>query len=139
MAFNDGDPIDAAQLGALETALAELKSKVPQFGSSTTSVAIDNRTIQNAVVPRIYGGKVSGKQLTPGTVESFQVDFPDGTFTTKPNSITITPIRGGGNYSYDYYILSTSVLSTGFVIKAFQPSGTTPITLSFYYLAIQHS
>jgi len=57
MAFNDGDPIDAAQLGALETSLAEIKSRIPQLGSSTTNISIDNSTIQTAVVPKIFGGK----------------------------------------------------------------------------------
>lgn len=139
MAFNDGDPIDAAKLGDLETSLAQLKSQIPQFGSSTGSVVIDNKTIVNAVVPRIYGGKVSGQKLTPGTTATFTVNFPNGTFQNPPNSITITPIRGGGSYTYDWYILSSSVTASGFAINAFQPTGTTAITLGFYYLAVQHA
>ena len=139
MTFNDGDPIDAAGLGALESALAELKSKVPQFGSSTTSVNVDNRSFQNAIVPRIYGNKSASKQLTPGSVTSFVIDYSEAGFTAKPNSITITPMRGGSKYVYDHYILSTSVTDKGFTINAFQPAGTDAITLTFYYLAIQHS
>ena len=44
MPFVDGEPIDAAKLGALETKLNQLESKVPTFGGSNTSISLDNST-----------------------------------------------------------------------------------------------
>jgi hypothetical protein len=139
MAFNDGDPIDAAQLGALETALAELRSKIPQLGSSTTSVSIDNRTIQTAIVPKIYGGKTISKPLVPGSTVSFPIDYSAASFGAKPTSITITPVRGTGMAAYEAYVLETSVTATAATINVYLPTGNTAKSTSFYFLAVLHS
>ena len=82
MAFNDGEPIDAAKLGALETSLAEIKAKVPQFGSSTTNISIDNTSIQTAVVPQIFGGMSGVVALKLGTTSTFTINYAAAKLTS---------------------------------------------------------
>jgi hypothetical protein len=139
MAFNDGDPIDAAQLSALETTLAELRSRIPQLGSSTTNIAIDQSVVQTVVVPKIYGGITLPQKLSPGNTVTFKVDYSAASFSAKPTSLIATPVRGGGSYTGDHYIVSSSVTASGAIINAFLPKGTSEITVQFYFLAIQHS
>jgi len=139
MAFNDGDPIDAAQLGALETSLAEIKSRIPQLGSSTTNISIDNSTIQTAVVPKIFGGKTKSIKLTAGGTVSFPVDYSAASFAAAPTSITVTPVRGTGMAAYEAYVVQSSVTASGATVNVYLPSGNTAINTAFYFLAIQHS
>jgi hypothetical protein len=139
MAFNDGEPIDAAQLGALETALAELKSKIPQLGSSTTSVSIDNRSFNNVVVPKIFGGKTATKPLTAGKTESFKINYKNAGFSANPTSITITPVRGTGMAAYEAYVVENSITTTEATINVYLPAGNTAKPTAFYFLAVQHS
>ena len=139
MAFNDGDPIDAAKLGALETSIAEIKSRMPQLGSSTTNISIDNSTVQTAVVPKLYGGKTASKKLVPGGTVSFSIDYSKANFSANPTSITVTPLRGTGMAAYEAYIVQTSVTSTSATANVYLPAGNTAINTSFYFLAIQHS
>jgi hypothetical protein len=139
MAFNDGDPIDAAQLGALETTLAELKARIPQLGSSTTNINIDGGGVGSIVVPKIYGGFVPGQSLVPGSIVSYSINYSPAAFTAKPTSVVVTPIRGGGNSVCDYYVVSSSVTASGAIINAYLPADKTAFKLAFYFLAIQHS
>jgi hypothetical protein len=139
MAFNDGEPIDAAKLGALETSLAEIKAKVPQFGSSTTNISIDNSSIQNAVVPQIFGG-VSGEVLiNPGQTSTFTINYSAAKLTSPPKSIILTPYRNSGIAHNQAYVVKDSVSNTTAQCKVFQEKGYTAGKTLFYFLVIQHS
>ena len=48
MAFNDGDPIDAAKLAELETQINTLKSTIPTVGGSSTTITVGGTTGQVA-------------------------------------------------------------------------------------------
>jgi len=139
MAFNDGDPIDAAQLGALETSLAEIKSKIPQFGSSTSNVSMDNKAIETVVIPQIYGG-ISGKvTLKPGSTSTFTINYAEAKLTAAPKSILLTPVREVGMSAMEAHVVKSSVGPDKATCKVFQPTGYTGGDTYFYYLVIQHS
>jgi len=139
MAFNDGEPIDAAKLGALETSLAEIKAKVPQFGSSTTNISIDNTSIQTAVVPQIYGGMSGVVPLKPGTTSTFTINYAAAKLTSAPKSITLTPVRETGLSHMEAHVVKSSVSNTTAMCKVFQPTGYTAGNTYFYFLVVQHS
>lgn len=139
MAFNDGEPIDAAKLGALETSLAEIKAKVPQFGSSTTNISIDNSTIQNAVVPQIFGGTSGVVSLKPGTTSTFTINYTKAGLTSAPKSITLTPVRDAGISHAEAYVVKGSVGPATAQCKVYQPTGYTAGNTNFYFLVVQHS
>jgi hypothetical protein len=138
MAFNDGDPIDAAKLGALETSISEIKSRMPQLGSSVTNIKVDNSTVEAAVVPKIYGGKTAPKKLVPGGIQTFQIDYSKAGFTAVPTSITVTATQPDGMPDvYQAYV--SNVTSANAIITVKLLAGKTAISTSFYFLAIQHS
>jgi hypothetical protein len=139
MAFNDGDPIDAAQLGALETSLAEIKSKIPQFGSSTTNISIDNSTVEKAVVPQIFGGMSGKVTLKPGSTSTFTINYAGAKLTAAPKSILLTPVREVGMSAMEAHVVKSSVGSDKATCKVFQPTGYTGGDTYFYFLVIQHS
>lgn len=79
MAFVDGEPIDASKLGALETALNELKASIPQIGGSSTTITVNPTTgLQSSTVvaPQIQS-KNDGTKLTlvPGTKNKVTIPF----------------------------------------------------------------
>jgi hypothetical protein len=139
MAFNDGDPIDAASLGALETTIAEIKAKVPQFGSSTTNISIDNSSIQTAVVPQIFGGMSGTVALNPGKTSTFTINYSAAKLTSTPKSIILTPVREAGVSHAEAHVVKSSVSNTTAMCKVYQPTGYTAGSTNFYYLVIQHS
>jgi hypothetical protein len=139
MAFNDGEPIDAAKLGALETTLAEIKAKVPQFGSSTTNIEIDNSTVGTMVVPQIFGGISGTVQLNPGKTSTFTINYSGAKLTSAPKSITLTPVREAGLSHNEAHVVKSSVSSTTAMCKVYQPTGYTAGSTQFYFLVIQHS
>lgn len=139
MAFNDGEPIDAAKLGALETTLAEIKAKVPQFGSSTTNISIDNTSVQNAVVPQIYGGMSPMVELKPGKTSTFTINYSAAKLTSTPKSIILTPVREPGVSHSEAHVVKSSVSEKTAQCKVYQPTGYTAGNTWFYFLVVQHS
>ena len=139
MAFNDGEPIDAAKLGALETSLAEIKAKVPQFGSSTTNISIDNTSIQTAVVPQIFGGMSGVVALKPGTTSTFTINYAAAKLTSAPKSITLTQVRDAAISHLEAYVVKGSVGTTTASCKVYQPTGYAAGNTYFYFLVVQHS
>lgn len=139
MAFNDGEPIDAAKLGALETSLAEIKAKVPQFGSSSTTIKVDNTSTANIVIPQIYGGISDPVEIKPGKTATFRINYTKADLTAAPKSIILTPTREPGVSHNEAYVVKSSVTQTTAECKVYQPTGYTAGTTRFYFLVIQHS
>jgi hypothetical protein len=90
MPFVDGEPIDAAKLGALETELNLLRSQMPKI-SSGQSINVDNRTTTNPTVssgPTIFAKNDTIKlTLRPGTVVTHTVDMAGAGFSKAPTVI----------------------------------------------------
>jgi hypothetical protein len=142
MAFNDGEPIDAAKLGALETSLAEIKAKVPQFGSGASSIIkVDNTSTSNIVIPQIYAGVSDAVKIQPGKTSTFTINYPDAGLTSNPRSIILTPYRDSnpGISHNEAYVVKGLAGPKSAQCKVYQPSGYTAGTTFFYFLVIQHS
>jgi hypothetical protein len=141
MAFNDGEPLDAAKLGKLEQDISILNSTLPTIGSSTTTISVDNRTIQQAVVPQIQGGNAGERVLQAGKNE-----WPI-TFTTPmngtPKAIIIQSRTSGSNASKwhpQIDVKTGTTSSTGCTLQCFMPSGSgAPMKIWVSYIAICHA
>jgi hypothetical protein len=67
MPFVDGEPIDAAKLGALETQLNLLKSSIPKFGNGDIVLTTSTTGSQISAGPDIEAGNTEVYELTPGS------------------------------------------------------------------------
>jgi hypothetical protein len=139
MPFVDGEPIDAAKLGALETKLNQLESKIPTFGGSNTSINVDNSTNSISTGPEIEAGEVSGVSVT-ASKKIYEVSFKK-TFSKKP--IVVISMRGGeSSYILAARVLSNSVSQNGFkyVISAPENAYTAKTTpqIGINYIALAY-
>jgi hypothetical protein len=141
MPFVDGEPIDAAKLGALETKLNQLQSSIPTFGGSNTNLNVDNSTTQNIIStgPEIEAGEVSGISVETSK-KTYDVKFKK-TFSKKP--LVVISMRGGeSSYILSARVLSNSVSENGFKYVISAPTnaytGTTKASIGINYIAIAY-
>jgi len=125
MAFNDGDPIDAAMLAAIDTRLNELDARIPQVG-----------TPGSTVTPQMYGG-ISGLQtIVPGVDKTFVIDYSAAKLQSTPSSLILTPIHTQIATHIDFYVISagpTSALCGAYISKS---TALKEQTVSFYYFVV---
>jgi hypothetical protein len=139
MPFVDGEPIDAAKLGALETKLNQLESKIPTFGGSNTSISLDNSTTNISTGPEIEAAEVTGISVT-SSKKIYEVSFRK-TFSKRP--IVVISMRGGeSSYILAARVLTNSVSENGFkyVISAPESAytGKTTAKVGINYIAIAY-
>ena len=139
MAFNDGEPIDAAKLGELDTALAQIKARIPQFGSSTTNISLDNTALEKLVIPQMYGGISQVVALNPGRTSTFTINYTAAELTSPPKAILLTPVHEVGPRHEEAHVVKSSVGITTATCKVFQPKDATAASAQYYFLVIQHS
>ena len=139
MPFVDGEPIDAAKLGALETKLNQLESKVPTFGGSNTSISLDNSTNSISTGPEIEAGQIDRVSVSTSK-KTHEWKFKK-TFSKKP--IVVISIRGGeSSHVISVRVLSNSVSENGFKYVVSAPESayaakTTP-QIGINYIAIAY-
>lgn len=137
MAFDDGTPIDAAKLAALETKLATLGAQIPQIGSATTTSNVaNNATVTPATVAKeIYGGITDTVKLTPGSHTEFDIPYQT---KSVPTAVILTPVHGfnsKGVYNHNAYVYS--VTATGAKGSVYYASGSTSgASTRFYFMVI---
>ena len=139
MPFVDGEPIDAAKLGALETKLNQLESKIPTFGGSNTSISLDNSTTNISTGPEIEAAEVIGIAVT-SSKKIYEVSFKK-TFSKRP--IVVISMRGGeSSYILAARVLSNSVSENGFKYVISAPenayTGTRTAKIAINYIAIAY-
>ena len=139
MPFVDGEPIDAAKLGALETKLNQLESKVPTFGGSNTSISLDNSTTNISTGPEIEAAEVTGISVT-SSKKIYEVSFRK-TFSKRP--IVVISMRGGeSSYILAARVLTNSVSENGFKYVISAPenayTGKTTAKIAINYIAIAY-
>ena len=139
MPFVDGEPIDAAKLGALETKLNQLESKVPTFGGSNTSISLDNSTTNISTGPEIEAAEVTGIMVT-SSKKTYEVSFRK-TFSKRP--IVVISMRGGeSSYILSARVLTNSVSENGFKYVISAPenayTGKTTAKIAINYIAIAY-
>lgn len=139
MPFVDGEPIDAAKLGALETKLNQLESKIPTFGGSNTSISLDNSTTNISTGPEIEAAEVTGISVT-SSKKIYEVSFRK-TFSKRP--IVVISMRGGeSSYILAARVLTNSVSENGFKYVISAPenayTGKTTAKIAINYIAIAY-
>jgi hypothetical protein len=139
MPFVDGEPIDAAKLGALETKLNQLESKIPTFGGSNTSISLDNSTTNISTGPEIEAAEVTGISVT-SSKKTYEVSFRK-TFSKRP--IVVISMRGGeSSYILSARVLTNSVSENGFKYVISAPenayTGKTTAKIAINYIAIAY-
>ena len=139
MPFVDGEPIDAAKLGALETKLNQLESKVPTFGGSNTSISLDNSITNISTGPEIEAAEVTGISVT-SSKKIYEVSFRK-TFSKRP--IVVISMRGGeSSYILSARVLTNSVSENGFKYVISAPenayTGKTTAKIAINYIAIAY-
>jgi len=136
MPFVDGEPIDAAKLGKLETELNILKSQIPNFGGSDTNININNSTTTNTISsgPQIEAGKHSPGTIT-ATKDSHTVLFTQVKFNKTP--FVVISLMGG---------LTTNIVSAriqkveqnGFTYVISAPTSAIGTSIGISYIAISY-
>ena len=139
MPFVDGEPIDAAKLGALETKLNQIESKIPTFGGSNTSISLDNSTTNISTGPEIEAAEVTGIMVT-SSKKTYEVSFRK-TFSKRP--IVVISMRGGeSSYILAARVLTNSVSENGFKYVISAPenayTGKTTAKIAINYIAIAY-
>ena len=125
MAFNDGDPIDAAQLTVLEERLNKLEGEMPKFGAAGSQV-----------VPQMYAGISALETIQPGIDKEFVIDYSAANLASSPSSVILTPTHAKFATHIDFYVISAgakSALCGAYISKS---TSTTEKKVSFYYLVI---
>jgi hypothetical protein len=127
MAFNDGDPIDAAQLTALETKVNELEGKIPQVGAPG-----------NSVIPQMYGGISGYVTIVPGVDKTFTIDYSAAKLAATPSSVILTPVHSAFATHIDFYVISagpTSAQCGAYITKS---TTSKEQTTAFYYFVVSN-
>jgi len=132
MAFDDGTPLDAAKLQALETSINNLRASIPQIGSST--INIDASTNQTIAQSQIVGGITGTAIEVPPNGEQTETIIFSG-LKSSPISVSVTPIKSSGSLKNITWHISGTPTSTGCVVKVH--NGTTGTQkLRFSWIAI---
>jgi len=134
MAFDDGTPLDAAKLQALETTINSVKASIPQIGSSTVNIDASSVTNQTVVQSQIVGS-ITGTALevAAGTEATQTIVFSG--LTSDPLAVSITPIKSSGSLKNVTWHISGTPTRSGCVVKVHN-GGTTKQQLRFSWIAI---
>lgn len=121
MAFVDGEPIDAAKLGQLETDLNILKATIPQIGVSTTTIVTGgNSSVGGSTATPIVQSRILAKNdttkctITPGGDNITTINFPGEGFAATPAVVISTrwPKGFGSSFRAKGLDLPTAVVVT---------------------------
>jgi hypothetical protein len=136
MPFVDGEPIDAAKLGALETQLNLLKSSVPKFGNGDIVLSTSTSGSQVSAGPDIEAGNTEVYELIPGNQNLKEFSFKK-TFTKTPVVVVCGRYGTGGKQTHGQVNVA-SVSTTGFTVSC--PLAATGVrhSLGVNYIAIAY-
>lgn len=135
MAFDDGTPLDAAKLQALETKLNTLEASIPKIGSSTVKIDASTSVTNNQTVvqSQITGGITTTAKTIPSKKEITET-IPLG-LTSNPLSVVVTPIKSSGTLrDVTWHITGTP--SAGEVTVKIYNGYTKPQDIRFAWMAI---
>jgi hypothetical protein len=142
MPFVDGEPIDAAKLGALETELNLLRSQMPKI-SSGQSINVDNRTTTNPTVssgPTIFSGRDATKlTLRPGTVVTHAIDISGAKFSSTPTVVVSTrsaTTTDPKKWHPAFRLVSGLTTTTSFTVVCPVPVGVAEHSVYISFIAI---
>lgn len=138
MAFVDGEPIDAAKLGDLETKVNNLAASIPKIGVSNTVVGVTQNSTQSQTVstPQIQAGSSEPWDLKAGLNE-ITIKFPES-FTKTPRIIVSTRMNKSSKSWHPQVSVGFGASATAFTATVFMPS-TAPLHRIYVdYIAIAY-
>ena len=136
MPFVDGEPIDAAKLGALETQLNLLKSSIPKFGNGDIVLNTSTTNNQISTGPDIEAGNTEVYELIPGTQNIKEFTFKK-TFTKTPVVVVCGRYGTGGKQTHgDVNVAKVS--TTGFTVICPLEATGVKHTIGVNYIAIAY-
>jgi hypothetical protein len=136
MAFDDGTPLDAAALQALDTKINEVRSSVPKISSSQINLL---NQLGEARATEIRGGLSDFFPLTPGKAVPCTISWGEQPLSGKPVSVILTPAKSNGEdptASMSYTVDTTTVGADKCTVRVYLAAGAKPMTVKFYWLAI---
>lgn len=138
MPFVDGEPIDAAKLGALETQLNQLKSSIPKFGGGEISLTTSTTQQFISSGPEIEAGNTATFTLTPGSqnIQDFKFKKEKG-FSKTPVVVACARYGASGKLTHGE-INVVSVSQTGFSISCPLDKNGTKHTIGVNYIAVAY-
>ena len=133
MAFDDGTPLDAAKLQALETELINIKSSIPKIGSSTTNINVT----QNSTVTQkqILSGTTDSINLKPG--QQVQVNLKYNA-DSKPTAIVMSPVKWAGSLQgcISWYVEGGSISAQGATAQVYLEKGQPGFGIRFFFIVL---
>lgn len=132
MAFDDGTPLDAAKLQALETAINNVKASIPQIGSST--VNIDASVNQSVAQAQIVAGITSSALNVPAKGDNTQTITFSG-LGSAPIAVSVTPFKTSGSLSGITWAVYGAPTSSSCIVKVWNSSSTQQ-SLRFSWIAV---
>jgi hypothetical protein len=142
MAFTDGEPLDAAKLGDLETKVNNLAASIPKIGVSSTNISVTQNGLANAsspttTAPQIQAANAGEFLLKPG-FNTKEIKFPEP-FSKTPTVVITTRMNSASKVWHPEVCVSTGATSsTGFSVTCFMPTGTTAHKVYVSYIAISY-
>lgn len=134
MAFDDGTPLDAAKLQALETAINNVKASIPQIGSSTVNIDASSTTNQTIVQSQIVAGITSSALYVPAKGDNTQTITFSG-LTSAPIAVSVTPFKTSGSLSGITWAVYGAPTSSSCIVKVWNSSSTQQ-ALRFSWIAV---
>jgi len=134
--FNDGDPIDAAQLQELSSAISLLQGTIANSTTAGTTINIETETVV-AAPTKIFGGRTKNYPLVAGAFIDFIIDYTSAGFTGNPKAITFGQYYTGKNDGAIYVPQVRSLNEKDANCRVLCPKGSTGGTVSFYFIAVQ--
>jgi hypothetical protein len=145
MAFNDGEPIDAAKLAALETKLLAITDVIPTIGGTTNTInatSTSGTTVVGSIIPQIWAGNSESKKVSYSSIQSYELNYSAAKLTAVPKAIIATPHHGKGTSRGGpvFYIDQNSMSTSSATLYATLPSSSDLTTsCSFWFQVIVHN
>ena len=138
MAFVDGEPIDAAKLGELETKVNNLSASIPKIGVSNTVVGVTgNSTVgQTVAAPQIQAGASDAWDLKAGLNEK-PIKFAES-FSKTPKIIVSSRMNKDTKAWHPQVSVGYGATASGFIATVFMPSTAPTHRIYVDYIAISY-
>jgi hypothetical protein len=134
--FNDGDPIDAAQLQELSSAISLLQGTIANSATAGTVITVENETAA-APSTKFFGGRTINYPLKPGAFIDFDINYSFAGFTAKPKAITFGQLYTGKNDGAVYMPQVRSLTEKDAKCRVLCPKSATGGTVAFYFIVVQ--
>ena len=145
MAFNDGEPIDAAKLAALETKLLAITDVIPTIGGTVNKIdatSTSNTTVVGSIIPQVWAGNSASKKIFYGSMQSYELNYAAANLTAVPKAIIATPHHSKTTYRGCpvFYIDQSSMSTSSALLYATLPlTSDTATSCSFWFQVIVHN